>query len=125
MNSNLIAGWIGLLFGCLAGAVPGLFFHGNDWLGGYASWRRRLIRLAHVSFFGLGFINLLFALTARGLDLHAGLQASSVLLVTGAVAMPTICYLSAWKPVFRNLFFIPVGAVTAGIALFTWRIILL
>lgn len=81
MMMNLQAAWIGLLLGCVAGAIPGLSFYGSDWLGGYASWQRRLTRLAHISFFGIGFINLAFALTARALGLEAGLRAASILLV--------------------------------------------
>lgn len=123
MNINIHAAWIGFLLGCLAGAIPGLFFYKENWLGGYASWQRRMIRLAHIAFFGVGFINLSFALTARALGLDAGLHAASVLLIVGAVTMPAVCYLSAWKPVFRNLFFIPAGSVTVGIALFIWRIV--
>jgi len=53
MMINLQAGWVGILLGCLAGEVPGLFFQKNDWQGGYASWRRRMIRLAHIAFFGI------------------------------------------------------------------------
>ena len=45
------------------------------------------------------------------------------MLIVGAVTMPTVCYLSAWKPVFRHLFFIPAMSVTIGITLFTWRVI--
>ncbi len=123
MLINLQAAWIGLLLGCLAGAVPGLFFYGADWMGGYSSWQRRLIRLAHISFFGIGLINLSFFLTADALGLTEGLRGASVLLLVGAVAMPTVCYLSAWRPVFRNLFFIPAGSVTIGIALFVWKVL--
>lgn len=54
---NLQAGWIGFIGGAVTGSMLGLFFHGNDWLGGYASFRRRMFRLGHISFFGLGFIN--------------------------------------------------------------------
>ena len=120
---NIQVAWVGFLLGCLAGAIPGLFFHNSDWLGGYASWQRRMIRLAHIAFFGIGFINLLFALTLRTLGLDAGFQSTSILLIVGAVTMPAVCYLSAWKPAFRNLFFIPAMSVTVGIALFVWRII--
>ncbi|NLB56430.1 MAG: hypothetical protein GX811_11855 [Lentisphaerae bacterium] len=119
---NIYAAWIGFLFGCIAGAVPGLFFHNKSWLGGYTSWERRIIRLAHISFFGLGLINLSFALTAKSLGLKTGLTTPSILLIIGAVTMPIVCYLSAWKNVARNVFFIPAGSVTVGIALFLWRI---
>ena len=123
MMINIHAAWIGFLLGCLAGAVPGLFFHDSDWLGGYASWQRRMIRLAHIAFFGIGFINLSFALTARALGLESGLEISSTLLIMGAAAMPMVCYLSAWKMGFRHLFFIPAMSVTFAIALFVWRIL--
>jgi len=123
MMINIQAAWVGFLLGCVAGAIPGLFFHDPDWLGGYASWPRRMIRLAHVAFFGIGILNLFFALTARALGFGpAGLRAPSALLVAGAAAMPAVCYLSAWKAGFRTLFFIPALSVTAGIALFAWRI---
>ena len=50
---NLQTAWIGFLLGCISGAVLGLFFHRAEWLGGYGSWRRRMLRLAHISFFGI------------------------------------------------------------------------
>ncbi len=122
MTINLQAAWLGLLLGCLAGMLAGLFFHRPDWCGGYASWPRRMIRLAHVSFFGLGFLNLSFALTARALGLDAGLRPASILLVVGAATMPAVCYLSAWKPACRHLFFIPAGSVAVGLAIVVWRV---
>ena len=122
MMINIYAAWIGFLLGCLAGVVPGLFFHDKDWLGGYGSWARRMIRLAHIAFFGIGLLNLSFALTVRTLGFETGLQTTSVLLIVGAVAMPLVCYLCAWKQVFRHLFFIPAMSVTVGIGFFVWRI---
>ncbi|MBN1854071.1 MAG: hypothetical protein JW829_15190 [Pirellulales bacterium] len=124
MMINLSAAWIGFFFGCLAGVVGGLFFHDNDWLGGYGSWRRRMIRLAHIAFFGIGLLNLSFALTIRILGNGSGDRIPSVLLIVGAVAMPLVCYLSAWKIAFRNLFFIPAISVTVGVGLVTWRILI-
>jgi hypothetical protein len=123
MLINLHAAWIGFLLGCLAGAVPGLFFHDAQWLGGYASWPRRMIRLGHIAFFGIGLLNLSFALTARQLNLQTGLEPTSVLLLVAAVAMPAVCYLSAWKPAFRHLFFIPAASLTVAVAFFAWRLL--
>jgi hypothetical protein len=123
-ETNLLAGWVAIILGFLAGAVPGLFFWMEDWLGGYGSWRRRLLRLAHIAFFGLGFINVLFALSVRHLGLAAGtplLVLSSALLVGGVIAMPAVCYLSAWRQSFRHLFFIPVICMVLGVALFLWE----
>lgn len=109
------------MMGFFAGAVPGLFFWKENWQGGYASWRRRMIRLAHISFFGLGLINILFALSARHLSLAADtapMRAAALLIASGAVAMPLTCYLSAWKISFRHLFILPVACMVLGVGAF-------
>lgn len=113
---NLIGGWIGMLAGVVSGATLGLFFHREDWMGGYNSYRRRLARLGHISFFGLGFLNLLFAATLGQLSLGGSwLAVASWALITGAMTMPICCFLSAWRKPFRHLFPIPVVAVTTGL----------
>jgi hypothetical protein len=114
--TNLLAGWVGMLGGVLSGAIVGLFFHGDDWMGGYASYRRRLVRLGHISFFGLGFLNLLFALTAAPLHLAGTAVAiASPALLALAATMPVCCYLSAWRKPLRHLFPIPVLAALTGV----------
>ncbi|MEN7973560.1 MAG: hypothetical protein ABFR47_06960 [Verrucomicrobiota bacterium] len=118
---NITAAWIGFLLGCISGAIPGLFFHRQDWLGGYTAWPRRLIRLAHISFFGIGFLNLGMGLTCQQLGIQA--PAASVLMLVGAVAMPAVCYASAFRPAFRHLFFIPAGSVLLSIVLFIERMV--
>jgi hypothetical protein len=99
---------VGILLGFVTGAVQGLFFHQEEWLGGYSSWPRRITRLGHISFFGLAFINLAFVLTVEHLEIRSGLFWPSVLLIVGAATMPLVCYLSAWRKPLRNLFFVPV-----------------
>jgi hypothetical protein len=119
---NLYAAWIGIFLGLIAGALPGLFFHKSDWLGGYSSWPRRMVRLAHISFLGLAFINLAFALSAPLLGLaDADLLWPSRLLLLGATSMPLVCYLAAFRPASRHLFFIPVGSLILGIGLLLSR----
>ncbi len=120
---QIVAGWAGFFAGGLAGAVIGLFFHREDWLGGYGGWRRRMLRLGHVAFFGIGFLNLGFGLTARALRIEAGLAAPSALLLVGAAAMPAVCFLAAWRPAFRHLFFIPALSVIAGAGWFLTRLV--
>jgi hypothetical protein len=115
MTSNLVVGWAGMLAGVIAGAALGLYFEREDWMGGYASFRRRLARLGHIAFFGLGFVNILFALTTQGIPHSAWLVTASWSLVIGAAAMPVCCFLTAWKRAFRRLFPIPVIAVAIGI----------
>jgi hypothetical protein len=113
---NLLAGWLGMLGGVLSGAVIGLFFHREDWMGGYASFRRRMTRLGHISFFGLGFLNIMFAATTGLVALPAlALRLASLGLIVGAVTMPVCCFLSAWRKPFRHLFPIPVAGLSAAI----------
>lgn len=110
---NLWMAWIGILLGLLSGALIGLFFHRDEWLGGYGSWRRRLLRLGHISFFGIAFLNLAFANTVS-LAGAATPAFTAWSLVAGAVLMPAICFLAAWRPGFRHLFFLPVVTLISG-----------
>ena len=47
-------------------------------------------------------------------------KAAPWLFVAGAVSMPTVCFLSAWRKPLRHLFFIPVlsliGAAAGALA---------
>jgi hypothetical protein len=112
----LVTGWSGMLGGVVSGAALGLFFHREDWMGGYASFRRRLARLGHISFFGLGFLNLLLAFTNQLVALpERAASVAAAAMIVGAVAMPTCCFLAAWRPSFRHLFAVPVAGVFTGI----------
>ena len=122
---NLLAGWLGMLAGIMSGAITGLFFHRGDWLGGYSSYRRRLTRLGHISFWGLAFLNLFFALTATSMRVEGiPLTIASASLLAGAVTMPACCYLTAWRKSLRHLFPIPVAATLSGVLalLVGWRL---
>lgn len=112
----LHAGWLGMLLGVISGAVIGLFFHREDWMGGYQSYRRRLTRLGHISFFGLALVNFSFAFTQHVRPLaEPCAEVAMLALLIGAAAMPACCFLSAWRKPFRHLFFIPVLGVLTGI----------
>lgn len=113
---NLWGGWLGVLGGVLSGAGVGLFYHQETWMGGYASFRRRMVRLGHISFFGLGILNLMFAFSARAVALPPlETQVGSYAFLVGLAAMPLCCFLTAWRMPFRHLFFIPVVAIATGV----------
>lgn len=115
---NLIFGWAWMLGGVVSGAVIGLFFHRDGWAGGYASFRRRMLRLGHIAFFGLGFLNLLYGLTLAVVPVAAPYAAiAAICLVVGAVTMPLCCFLTAWRKPIRHLFAVPVLTTTLGILL--------
>lgn len=121
MEINLVAGWMAILAGLLVGAGIGIFFHRDQWLGGYNSWRRRMLRLTHISLVGTGLLNLAFGLSAASLHLDPLPRLGSVLLVVGAIAMPLVCALSAWRTAMRHLFFIPVLCLVIGTADILYR----
>jgi hypothetical protein len=113
---HLVFGWSWILLGLLSGTAIGLFFHDEKWLGGYQSWRRRLVRLGHISFLGTGLLNLSFGLTIGnpGFGLEPAARLASMLFLLGAAAMPAVCFLAAWRKPFRHLFFIPVVSLIGG-----------
>jgi hypothetical protein len=117
-NFNLVFGWLWILLGFLWGMVMGMNFHIETWLGGYAAYKRRMYRLGHVSFFGLGMVNILFGMTAQGFT-GANIYArfAAVVFLVGAVTMPVCCVLMAHFPKMRMLFALPVVSLIAGAVL--------
>ena len=112
---NELFGWLWILLGFFSGMLIGLFFAGENWLGGYGSHRRRLIRLAHVAFFGLGAINILFALGAGRINLDpAWMKTASRALILGGVTMPLCCYLMAWNRRLLLIFALPILSLLLG-----------
>jgi len=119
MHTNVFFAWSWVLCGLISGTVLGLFFHSPDWLGGYASWRRRMVRLGHISFLGTGLLNLGYGLSVASLPISPPRFASTAFIV-GALTMPLVCFLSAWNDRFRHLFFIPVVSLLLATAEFLW-----
>lgn len=110
---NWYFGWASLLAAFLTGAVIGLYFHRDDFLGGYSSFRRRILRLGHIAQAALGMVNVI-----AGMDqLRSGNgypAAAQWGLVIGGLTMPAVCFLSAWRPGFRHWFFVPVTALVVA-----------
>jgi len=117
-NLNLFLAWFWILLGFITGMVLGLFFHRENWLGGYGSFQRRMYRLGHISFFGLGAVNLLFWLTAQKIFPAEPLAAiASWAFILGAVTMPLCCLVMAHFPKAHLIFAVPVLCLLAGGAL--------
>jgi hypothetical protein len=116
---NLVFGWLWILLGFLSGTVLGLFFHRDEWLGGYGSFKRRLYRLGHISFFGLGTVNLLFGFTVANSAVpmaqpHWVIDLAAWCLICGGISMPLSCALVAHFPRLRMVFSIPVSSLLCG-----------
>ncbi len=116
MPVNEPFGWICIMLGFIAGAIIGTGFHRENFLGGYTSLRRRMIRLGHIALIALGFLNILFAYSTTFHDyLNQWQTTASWALIIGTIAMPACCFLTAWKQSFRHLFFIPVLSLIVGV----------
>ena len=118
---HLYVAWIWILVGLVSGAIIGMFFHDEDWLGGYSSWRRRMVRLGHISFLGTGLLNFAFALSVDQVGLDGAPRLPAVLFVVGAVTMPLVCFASAWREGFRSFFLVPVVSLIVASADFIFR----
>lgn len=118
--ANWLAGWSLLLLAFASGAIIGLGFHRPEFLGGYDSLRRRMVRLGHIAFAALGILNLVFGLAPWPTPgSWAGIGAGWCLAL-GAFAMPAVCFLTAWREPMRHLFPIPVGLLLLGAGLAAW-----
>jgi hypothetical protein len=121
---NLVLAWLWIVAGFVGGLVLGLKFHREDWLGGYASFRRRLYRLGHISFFGLALVNLMFYFTVRVVAFNGCTgAAASWAFIVGALAMPACCFIMAHWPQARLLFALPVVSLLAGGLITLWEVI--
>ena len=112
---NWYFGWGSILGAFVTGAILGMFFHREDFLGGYDSFRRRILRLGHISQAALGMLNVLFAVSTSASNHSFDARVAAIAFVVGGVAMPTVCFLTAWRVGFRHLFFIPVVALVSSV----------
>jgi len=77
-----------------------------------------MARLGHISFFGIALINLAYALSVTSFSLPITSPYPSYLFIGAAVTMPLVCFLAAYRKIFRHLFFIPVLCLIAGTSIF-------
>jgi hypothetical protein len=105
---NWFGGWSLVLVAFVTGAMLGLFFHQPDFLGGYASFRRRIWRLGHIALAALGMMNVLYALSPWPAAGTWQADLAGPLFLVGGVTMPLVCFLTGWREPYRHLFFIPV-----------------
>ncbi len=115
---NELFGWTAILLGLGVGIWMGLRFQREDWLKGYASLPRRMVRLAHVALAALGIINIAFAHTSRDLALPASLvTVASWALIIAAISMPACCLAIARGSRRFGLFGLPVSSLAAAVGI--------
>jgi hypothetical protein len=88
------------------------------WLGEYHETSRRLARLGHIAFFGLGILNLLLARELPHLALSPrGKWAASVAMNFGNVFLPLTLFAAAMYPPMKFSMPLPATAVLAAMLL--------
>jgi hypothetical protein len=112
---NWMIGWWLVLLAFATGAGLGLFFHRLDFLGGYTSFRRRIVRLGHIALAALGMLNVVFSYSAWPAPGTVSGRGASLGFIVGGVAMPAVCFLTGWRERSRHLFFIPVLALMLAV----------
>jgi hypothetical protein len=115
-SANWYAGWYLLLAAFATGAILGIFFANDKFLGGYSSWPRRLARLGHIACAALGFLNILYAVAPISPTPWQH-KTASIGLIVGGVTMPLACFLAAWKKPLKLFFPIPVAALVGSVVL--------
>src|SRR5262245_18320005 len=118
---NWYVGWGMILTAFLTGSALGLFFYPESFLGGYASFRTRILRLGHIALAALGMINILYGLSSMAGEHSLRARIASLGFIIGGLSMPAVCFLASWRAGFRHLFFIPVSALVIA-AIQTLRI---
>jgi hypothetical protein len=123
---NRRVGWLSLAAGIATGLVMGLWsFDGPlappAWLGGYADTPRRLARLGHIAFIGLGILNLLLAheLPRSALG-PTGRRVAARAMNAGNIFLPlTLFAAAAWPPV-KYAMALPATCVFVALCLAAW-----
>jgi hypothetical protein len=113
--------WIGL--GILSGAIIGMNFRREDFLGGYNHWRRRLVRLGHIAFVGTGMLCVFLAGSLARYELGDQWERLAAwCMVIGAVGMPTCCAIAAFRPRMTGVFVVPVCGIGIAVTVMYLRL---
>lgn len=118
---NEFIGWSCMAIGVLVGLVMGLWsFDGPvsvpTWLGEYGDPSRRLARLGHIAFIGLGILNVLLARHTRVSSADWSFHRAALLLMNFGNLLLPIALLGAavWRPI---KYVMPFPALAVGLAL--------
>ena len=118
---NRLIGWVSFVIGAGSGLVMGLWsfegpFATPALLGDYADVSRRLARLGHIAFFGLGILNIFLARELCLVDLAMGAKrVAAAAMNLGNIFLPLTLFAAAFYHPFKYL--MPVPATSVFVAL--------
>ncbi len=119
-SSNRTVGWVSLAVGAGTGLILGLWsFDGPmaapAWIGEYGDTSRRMVRLGHIAFFGLGILNILLARELPRLSDRTRHIASPAMNFGNAFLPLTLFAAAAYPPL---KYIMPIPALVVFVALF-------
>ncbi|HYY69085.1 MAG TPA: hypothetical protein VE734_05090 [Terriglobales bacterium] len=116
--ANEILGWAWVLGALIMGLYVGVKFQREDWLGGYGTLPRRMVRLAHVALAALGILNIEVGHTLPHTALPATLaRSASSAFIAAAISMPACCLWIASGRQDFSIFALPAGCLAIGLVL--------
>lgn len=118
---SIAIGWCLISVGFLTGGVFGLLAQSENWLGGYGSRTRRLVRLGHIALIALGALNVVWPLTTTALEASSITPVITNCFVVGGLTMGPVCFLTAMCWSCRVAFVIPSTALIVGALLACWE----
>ena len=118
-SSNRTVGWVSLAVGAGTGLILGLWsFDGPmtvpAWIGEYGDTSRRMVRLGHIAFFGLGILNILLARELPRLS-NRTRRIASPAMNFGNAFLPLTLFAAAAHPPLKYL--VPFPALAVFVAL--------
>jgi hypothetical protein len=126
MQTNRATGWASIAVGIGVGLIMGMWsFDGPlpvpQWLGEYGDTSRRLARLGHIAFIGLGILNILLAreLMQSSLDARRKRLASAAMNFGNIVLPLALFAAAAWRPA-KYVMGLPATAVFIALVLAAW-----
>ena len=99
----------------VTGAVLGIFFEREDFLGGYSAFRRRIVVLGHIALAALGILNVVYSLSPIPTSQSTAGRIASICFAAGGASMPAVCFLTGWDRRFKILFPLPVVTLIAAV----------
>ena len=127
---NLAVGWSSLAVGALTGLILGIWSFGGpvpvpEWIGDYDTLSRRLLRLGHIAFFGLGILNIMLARhLGRSRRVSYPKRLALTAMIFGNVFLPvTLIGASIFEPA-KYLMSLPALAVSFALFVGAWVAIL-
>ena len=124
--SNRLVAWTGFCLGVASGALMGLWaFDGPldvpGWIGKYGDTSRRLLRLGHIAFFGIGILNLLLVRELPLLQVGYRVKAVAAWCMNAAnIFLPFTLIAAAVLAPLKYLLPLPVMGAVVALCVVAW-----